>query len=151
MNYRLFSIKINTPIWLGISLLSMIIFTSCASKHVFLTSTVTPAARGFVTIKKDNNQNYAIHMEVKYLTEADRLLPARQTYVVWLVTKEVEVQNMGQINNIQTAGSNNLSATFETVSVHEPRRIFITAENDPAISYPEVRIILSTGILSDSQ
>ena len=34
-------------------------FTSCAKKVTFLNSTVVPAAKGLVNVKKDNNQNYS--------------------------------------------------------------------------------------------
>jgi hypothetical protein len=130
---------------IAVSILLTLQMSSCASKHEFLTSTVVPAARGYVTVKQDDNRNNVIHLEVNYLAEANRLTPAKETYVVWMVTKEDVSKNIGQINNTTKSAANNLKATFETVSAFEPTRIFITAENDPTITYPGSQIVLSTG------
>jgi hypothetical protein len=139
--------KTRLKMWVGFcwSIIAVLQLTSCSSKHEFLTSTVVPAARGYVKVKKDGNQNYAIHLNVDYLAETDRLNPPRETYVVWLETKQEESKNIGQIHNTKHSEAKNLKASFETVSVFEPVRIYITAEDDAAVSYPNTPIILSTG------
>jgi ABC-type Fe3+-citrate transport system substrate-binding protein len=130
---------------ISVLIFTMVLITSCVSKHEFLTSTIVPAARGYVSVKKDDNQNHVIRLEVNYLSEADRLRPSKETYVVWMVTKEDETKNLGQIDNTKKSAANNLKVSFETVSVYEPTRIFITAENDPTTAYPGTQIVLSTG------
>ena len=40
--------------------------------------------------------------------------------------------------------SKQLNASFETVSAFKPNKIFITAEDDASIQYPNTQIILST-------
>jgi hypothetical protein len=117
----------------------LVLGTSCESKAPFLSSSVLPAARGYVTVKKDNNENQRIQLHLDYLAEATRLQPSRKTYVVWMVTKEDMTKNIGQINS-----SNNLKATFETVTSFEPVRIFITAEDDGTVSYPGSQMVLTT-------
>ena len=86
-------------------LLGLLAFTmfatlySCARKTTFLTSTVVPAARGSVKVKKDNNNNYNVKIKISGLAEAKRLEPAKQVYVVWLQSDENLTKNLGQINS----------------------------------------------------
>ena len=134
-------------IWTGISLsiFALLQLTSCSSKHEFLVSSVEPAARGYAKVNRDKNENYLIHLNVEYLAEPERLDPPRETYVVWLDTKEKEPKNIGQIHHDKHSEAKNLKFSFETVSVYDPVRIYITAENDAAVSEPNEPIILSTG------
>jgi len=133
--------------WAGISfsIFALLTLSSCSSKHEFLTSTVVPAARGYVKVNRDKNENYLIHLDVEYLAESERLNPPRETYVVWLETKEKEPKNIGQIHHDKHSETKNLKASFETISVFDPVRIYITAEDDAAVSEPNSTIILSTG------
>lgn len=130
-----------------LSLIALMQMTACVTKNEFLTSTVTPAARGYVKVKQDDNQNYAIQLHIDYLAEVERLQPARQTYVVWLVTKDDVSKNIGQLQSDSKSLSNNLKADFETVSSFEPTRIYITAEMDGTIAYPDHEIILDSGLI----
>jgi hypothetical protein len=97
-----------------------------------------PAATGDVTVKSDKNNNYVIQIKLAGLAEAQRLQPSKQTYVVWMETDHSTAKNLGQNT------STNLKASFETVSSFKPRKIFITAENDPAITYPGTQVVLTT-------
>ena len=119
-------------------------FQSCATKVNFLNSSVVPAAEGFVKVKKDNNNNYAIHIELVNLAEPDRLQPGRKTYVVWMETDRDALKNIGQINSSTSLLSKRLKADFETVSPVKPTKIFITAEDDASIQYPGSQVVLST-------
>lgn len=125
-------------------IITLLLFTSCAGKNEFLSSSVVPAARGFVKVKKDKNKNYVIQLQVDYLAEAERLQPPKKTYVVWLVTDQDGTKNIGQLSSSTKALSTKLKASFESVSPHKPVRVFITAENDATISYPGLQTILST-------
>lgn len=117
---------------------------SCSRKISFLNSAVVPAARGFVKVKKDNNQNYVIQVEVNNLAEVERLQPARKAYVVWMETTEEAVKNMGQIKSATKMLSSKLNASFHTVSVLKPTKIFITAEDESGIQYPANPVVLTT-------
>jgi len=123
----------------------LVSFSSCATrKATFLSSAVVPAAEGTVRVKKDNNKNYAIKIEVKNLAEPGRLQPAKNAYVVWIETAENGIKNIGQIKTSTAFLSSKLKASFQTVSSVNPVKVVITAENDPAIQYPEGQTILST-------
>jgi hypothetical protein len=117
---------------------------SCSKKISFLTSSVVPAARGTVKIKKDNNNNYDIDIDLFNLAESKRLEPPKQAYVVWMETNENLLKNIGQINSSTGFLTQKLKANFNTVSAAKPVRIFITAEDDAAIQYPGTQIVLST-------
>lgn len=118
--------------------------TSCAKKVAFLTSSVVPAARGQVTVKKDDNKNYAIKLKINNLAEAKRLEPSKNTYVVWMETDESMVKNIGQIKSDNQFMSSKLKATFETVTAFKPTKIFITAEDNSDAQYPGNQFILET-------
>lgn len=127
------------------SMAIMFLLSSCVSKTPFLTSDVIPAARGYVEVKKDDNQNYIIQVSLEYLAEASRLNPPKQTYVIWMESGGKSTKNIGQINS--GTNSNKLKASFETSSSTEPSRIFITAEDDGTVSYPGSQVVLTTGKL----
>jgi len=135
----------NNRIAIGlIAFVVIISFNACAEKVNFQTSTVVPAARGFVKVTRDNNKNYVIHLQLANLAEVDRLQTAKGTYVVWMITDKEETKNIGLLNSSTGMFSNKLTASFETSSSTRPKQIFITAEDDGAIQYPGNEIILST-------
>lgn len=109
-----------------------------------MTSSVVPAARGYVKVDRDNNKNYVIQIEISDLAEVERLQPPRQTYVVWIDTDEETSKNVGQLNSSSGTFSNKLKANFKTVSTAKPKRVFITAEDDENVQYPSMEIVLST-------
>jgi hypothetical protein len=127
-------------------LLIIILFSisSCTKKIAFLTSSVVPAARGDVQVHKDKNMNYVIHVHISELAEVSRLSPPKQSYVIWMVTNEDITKNIGKINSKMGGMSKQLNASFETVSAFKPNKIFITAEDDASVQFPNSQIILST-------
>ena len=125
-------------------IMSIFLFSSCARKINFLTSQVVPAARGYVKVKKDNNKNYLIQIELSNLAEVERLQPANQTYVVWMVSEEEKTKNLGRLNSSSSFLSSKLKASLETISTLKPTKIFITTEDDANVQYPSGHVILST-------
>lgn len=119
-------------------------FLSCTKKVAFLTSSVAPAARGTIQVKRDKNMNYVIHVDITELAEVTRLSPPRQCYVVWMESDQNAARNIGKITSSFGMLSKQLKASFETASATKPTRIFITAEDDPSIQYPNAQIVLST-------
>jgi hypothetical protein len=120
-------------------LLLLFNLSSCAKKTVFNTSSVTPAARGNVKIKKDKNDNYNIELQISYLAEPERLDPPKKYYVVWMTSDDTSAINLGQI-----VGTSKLKVKFETVSALKPKKIFVTAENDSSTQYPSYTMVLET-------
>jgi hypothetical protein len=140
---RLNNLKKN--ILLGI-LAIMIVFSinSCATSVSFLNSSVVPAARGSVKVKRDSNKNYVIQISLTDLAEVSRLQPSRLTYIVWMVTDRDLTKNIGQLNSSKGFMSKQLKGSFKTVSSDKPVKIFITAEDDASIQYPGTQVVLST-------
>ena len=122
----------------------MLIFNSCARKTNFQTSSVVPAARGSVKVKKDNNNNYDVKIKMTGLAEAKRLEPAKQVYVVWMETDDHAIKNLGRMNSNSSLLSKTLKASFETVTPFKPIKIFITAEGQADVTSPDTQIVLST-------
>lgn len=125
-------------------IISLVLFSSCARKLHFAPSTVVPAAEGRVKYKKDNNGNYAIDVDIRNLADPRKLTPSKSTYVLWMETDQNSVKNLGQIVSSSGFFSSTLKASLEAVTPFKPRGFFITAENDPAVSYPSPQVVLRT-------
>jgi hypothetical protein len=115
-----------------------------AKKIVFLSSSIVPAARGYVKVIKDNNENYIIQVKISNLAEVNRLQPSKQVYVVWMVTDHEITRSIGQINSSTTFLSTKLKASFKMVSSSKPIKIFITAEDEAGAQSPDEQVILTT-------
>jgi len=127
-------------IFLGfLAVLIMLPLSLYAQKIPFLQSSRAPAAEGYVKVKKDRNKNYVIKIRIENLAEIESLEPAKQTYIVWMDIDGDVTKNIGRINS-----SNNLKASFETVSSYQPIKIFITTEEDEQTKEPSWNIILTT-------
>lgn len=114
-------------------------FISCSNKAFFLQSSVLPAAEGYVEVTRDKSENYVIKIDLKNFAGAERLDPADRTYVVWMVTARDATVNIGRIST-----SNNLNASFQTLSSFRPVKIFITAEDQENVRYPGSMMIMTT-------
>lgn len=123
----------------GISLIMMMAaFGACSKKIVFLPSSIVPAAEGYVQVKKDGNENYAITLKISNLAEVEKMQPQKKTYVVWMETDRGLTRNIGQV-----VSSRNLKADFETVTSFRPVKIFLTAEDNENVQYPG-NVVLTT-------
>ncbi len=112
-----------------------------------MTSSVVPAARGTVKIDQDKNKNYVINIELQNLAESSRLTPPKKTYVVWVTSEKNMTKNVGQIDTSSKSFSKNLTASFQSISVDKPTKIYITAEDDPGVQYTMGQVVLTTGSL----
>lgn len=132
-------------IFLGTAaIITVLLFSSCARKAVFQISPVVPAARGYIKTKKDSNKNYNVYVSLENLAEPNRLTPAKQTYVVWIVSNDNSTKNVGQVKTSSSLFSHTLKGSFETVSVSKPIKIFITAENNATTEYPGDMVVMTT-------
>jgi len=121
-----------------------LIFSSCATTVRFDNSAVVPAAEGKVVIKKDGNRNYVIDLKVKNLAPSDKLQPPKPTYVVWIATENNGIKNIGQLNSSSGWLSSSLEGSLKAVTAFHPKKIFITAEDNPSIQYPGPQSIMTT-------
>jgi hypothetical protein len=136
-------IPTKTVFFLGAALIIVFALNSCSQKAAFQTSSVVPAAEGYVTVKNDKNENYKIAMEITNLADIERLQPPKNSYVVWLESGQGSPKNVGRII---TSGRNKVS--FETVATLKPTRLFITAEENENVQYPGQMVVLTTDRLN---
>jgi hypothetical protein len=136
-------IPTKTVVFLGAALIIVFALNSCSQKAAFQTSSVVPAAEGYVTVKNDKNENYKIAMEITNLADIERLQPPKNSYVVWLESGQGSPKNVGRII---TSGRNKVS--FETVATLKPTRLFITAEENENVQYPGQMVVLTTDRLN---
>jgi hypothetical protein len=91
-----------------------------------------PAAAGSVSLNKDKkNQNFKWKVQVHHLAKPTSLTPPKQTYVVWVKTKDGQPENQGQLRV-----NDKLEGSLENNSPREQFDIFITAEDNPATPSP---------------
>ena len=123
-----------------------IIFSSgvYAQRTEFLVSTVVPEARGYVDVKEDPHKKYLIKVEVSELAEAQKLIPAKPTYVVWMITEQTIVKNIGEINSLTGFLVKRRKPLLETVSPFKPIKVFITSEYNARVQYPSAQVVLTT-------
>jgi len=114
-----------------IILAAMLFLSSCASTEKFPVSTVAPAADITAVKKLDKNNNYAIEVTAKNLASVDRIAPLKKTYVVWIVTKNEGVKNIGQLSV-----KNAKTSTLKSLTPFDFNEVFITAEEQGDITYP---------------
>lgn len=115
-------------------------FSSCASKTVpFVASTIVPGAEGEVKVKKDNNNNYLIDLDIEHLAPSTSLTPSKAAYVAWMETNENGTKNIGQVTI-----SKSRKASLSTASTFKPVKIFISAEDDGKTEIPGNTIVLTT-------
>lgn len=117
---------------------------SCARKATFQQSSIVPAAHGKVKVKKDDNRNYRINVEVSDLAEVEKVYSRRFSYFVWMETDDGRIENLGKLISSKGFLSNQRKAELETISSFEPSRIFITAERGDEPREPGSRVILRT-------
>jgi hypothetical protein len=122
----------------------MVLFTSCARKINFTNSTIVPAARGTVEVKKDKNNNYAIDIDIRHLAEPNRLPEPKQVYIVWVESAENGLQNIGQLKTSTGLITETLKASMKAITPYKPTRVIITAEDQANIQSPGNYIVLNT-------
>ena len=137
-------IRIKDLLFIFLISLSLLLFSSCAKRNAFQTSSVVPAARGDVKVTKDNNHNFEIHVTLLDLAEPQRLSPPKNVYVVWAVTEDNITKNLGQIKTSTSLFSKTLKGEFKTASSFKPLRVFVTAEDQSAVQFPGSFEVLST-------
>jgi hypothetical protein len=138
-------VNFGSPFKTTLSILVIFILLSACSKKInFATSIIVPAAEGVVKIKKDNNNNRSIGIKIKNLAEPERLQIPKSVYVVWMITEENGVKNIGQLTSSKSLFSSQLEGSLKTITPFTPTRIFITAELSGDISMPGSYVILET-------
>lgn len=122
-----------------ILLASIVLMSSCSTMAKFSISPITPAAVGTAKITQDDNKNYLIEVNVKYLAAADRLTPPAQVYVVWITTDKSNPINLGML----VSNSKN-NASLKATTSSKPLQVFVTAENMGDSSIPSNSEIFHT-------
>lgn len=112
-------------------LLIFFLILSCSSTMKFPVSDITPAADIVVKKKQDKNGNLMILVSAKNLAAVERLSPSKNAYVVWVVTDNSEVRNIGQLKN-----TNVQTTSLKSIVPFKFWEIFITAEDHADAQYP---------------
>jgi hypothetical protein len=127
-----------------IMILLISIFMACSQKVSFSENSMVPGARGSVKVKKDNNNNYGISVDVINLAEPKLLPNPKDVYVVWMETGEKDTRKLGQLKVSSSLLSKTIKGSLYTISPHKPARVFITAEDNLTVEYPGNYVVLNT-------
>ena len=117
---------------------------SCSTKITFPVSNVVPAAEPKASVKKTNEGDYVVKLDVNNLALPERLSPPKKHYIVWVDTENQGVKNLGEISNNTGIFRNRGRASFETSTLFKPSMIMITAENNLEIDYPGSHVVLKS-------
>jgi hypothetical protein len=126
------------------ALLLLLALESCTPKMSFLDSSIVPSATGDVNVKRDRNNNYAIRIRIANLAEPQKLDPPKNTYIVWMESGRESAKKIGQITTSSGLFSKALKAELNATETEKPDRVFITAENDANVQYPDGPTVLTT-------
>jgi hypothetical protein len=105
--------------------------TAWSRKFTLTPSNRAPAASGFVSVKNSKSGNREVDITVRKLTEAKRLDPPANTYVVWLQHQDSPPENAGELK----VGENG-NADLKTRTTWRNFSVFVTAETDPHVLEP---------------
>ena len=142
MNYLKLKSRAILPVL--IALFVTFFFTACSKKMRFETSAEAPAAQGAVKVKKDDNNNYKIDLNITRLTEPEKLNPPKNTYVVWMETDRDGTIKIGGLTTSSGIFSKTLKSSLETVTPYQPVMFYITAENSKDVERPGFQTVLRT-------
>lgn len=134
----------NIPVKMLLVVCSLLFLSACSKKLYFQSSPAVPAAEGTVKYKRDNNRNYAIDVSIRNLADPKKLTPSKNTYILWMETDQNGVQNIGQINPTTGFLTGALRASLEAITPYKPKSFFITAEDNPTVTYPGAQVVLRT-------
>lgn len=127
-------------------IVTALVFSSCAKKITFSPSSVVPTASGSVKVKKDDNNNYKVNLQVRQLPSAGDLHPPKNNYTVWMETADNRAMNIGRLQVSKGLFSKTRKGELETVASFKPVRFFITAEESNTPNIPGSEHILTTSL-----
>jgi hypothetical protein len=110
----------------------VVLMTSCTNAVKFPVSNTVPGADITVTKKQDKNKNYVIEVTAENLAEASRLNALNTNYSVWIVDENGAIKNVGQL-----ISKDSKKTTLKTTTPYNVKEIFITAEEQGNLNYPQ--------------
>ncbi len=118
--------------------LSLAFSTACATTTVLNTTTLSPAAKAEIKLKKGANDNAVGTLVAEHLAPAALLSPDRQVYSVWIrQTDSLPWVNMGQM---QVGDSR--SGEFLLQTPYDAFDVLVTAEAKSTAVSPSEFIVL---------
>ncbi len=125
-------------IYLSISTLifSMLLFSSCSKRISFPPSAVVPGVEPKAKVKKTDDGDYRVSLDVNHLVRPEQLSPPKKHYVVWINTENQGVRNIGELKNRSGMMANTRKASFERTIGFKPTQIFVTSENSTDVQFP---------------
>ena len=103
---------------------------ACTHTVPLQTSPAVAAAEGKLKVKKGDNGNTMVKLNLEHLAEPEDVAPGTSTYVVWIEGPGT-VQNVGALKV-----GDEKEASLETVTPLEDFNIFITAESSATAAAP---------------
>lgn len=113
-------------------ILTVALLSSCSSTSKFPVSEAAPAATITAKTKKQGGDNHLVTITALNLAASNRLIPSKKLYVIWAVSRSGVIRNVGYF-----VQKNAVKSTYKASFPYEPVEIFITAEDDEGLCYPE--------------
>lgn len=128
----------------GASVLACLLASACAvaGPLTMTNSPVNPAAQGQVRIRKGNNDNTRLDIQVKHLTPPEKIDPKAGAYVVWAKPNgQGRAENLGALEV-----DKDLEGKLETVTAFKNFQLLITPEPTPQVVDPSGQPLLWTNV-----
>ena len=119
----------------------LLVLHSCSSTTQLPVSDIAPAANITAKISDGDHENTEIKITARHLANPQRLSPSKNLYVVWIVTDNDLVKNVGTI--VQDGDG---KVGLEVITPFEVKEIIITAEDKGNITKPGNMLITSKKI-----
>lgn len=101
-----------------------------------------PAARGEVTLDKQDGPEQKLTVKVEHLAEPSRTNPNATVYVVWMVPQGTyNPQNIGVLSV-----NKDLKGTLETQTPYKSFQIFVTPEQTASVTTPSNQQIMQAQV-----
>lgn len=129
-----------------LALIAVLSLASCSSKTAFLSSSIVPAAEGWVQVRHTDT-NYAIRIRIVNLAPSRKLDPPQDIYIVWVDTESDGIRRLGSMQSSTGFLSKALKASLDATIPYKPIRIMITAESERDPLHPGMYTVLRTGVV----
>lgn len=112
-------------------IVTITLLASCSSTTKFPVSKITPAADITVKVKKQGKPNYLVTITALNLAASERLETSKKQYVIWAVSENGTVRNVGHFTQ-----KNAKKSTYKASFPYKPIEVFITAEDEEGVCMP---------------
>lgn len=118
--------------------ITFLLATAAWSREDKLTNTgLDPGAQGTVVTSTDRNGNTEVEVKVKHLAPAQKLVPPRQAYLVWVQPRGAQPELLGALKV-----NEGLEGSLKATTTRKDFDVLVTAEDSMNPQVPSTNAVL---------